>query len=174
QGAATFHCGRRAGLAESCRRVVLIAGDGPERGRLFAQTKQVRLTGRIRMLGHRDDVPAVMAAMDLFAVSSTGTETLTQTIPQAFALGKPVVATKVGSIPDIVLHGVTGLLVPPADPDCLAESILWFRDHREAGAALAQAGRELTQTRYSAEAAIERLQALNGALKGATVASAEA
>lgn len=138
----------------------IIVGDGPERDMVSGLIRRADLTKRVLMLGHREDVPAVMAAMDVYAVCSTGTETLTQTIPQAFAMEKPVVATNVGGIPDIVIPDVTGLLIPPGDPDKLAEAIFWCMNRKETAEQLARAGREHTLRRYSAETALDRTEQL--------------
>jgi glycosyltransferase involved in cell wall biosynthesis len=138
----------------------VIVGDGPERARLAACIRQAGLSDAVLMTGHRDDIPRVMAAVDLCVVSSTGTETLTQVIPQAFAIGKPVVATEVGGIPDIVVHQVTGFLIPPHDSRSLAEAILWYHAHPEEGRVLAESGRRLVTNRYSRELSVRRTERL--------------
>ena len=100
-----------------------IAGDGPLRSELEAERDALQLGDRMRFLGFREDVIDLLAAADLFCVSSylegMGTSTL-----DAMAAGLPVVATRVGGIPEIVTHGVTGLLVPPRDPEALAGALL--------------------------------------------------
>lgn len=138
----------------------IIAGEGPERDSLSEHIQQAGLSEQIVMLGHRDDVPLVMAAIDLLAVPSTGTETLTQVIPQAFAMETPVVASRVGGIPDIVIHHKTGLLVPPKHPHALAEAILWHIENRERARELAQAGCRLVVERYSSQATLHRTERL--------------
>jgi L-malate glycosyltransferase len=100
-----------------------IAGEGPLRSELEAERDALQLGDRMRFLGFREDVIDLLAAADLFCVSSylegMGTSTL-----DAMAAGLPVVATRVGGIPEIVTHGVTGLLVPPRDPEALAGALL--------------------------------------------------
>lgn len=138
----------------------LIAGEGPERDKLWAHIHQANLRKQFLMLGHRDDIPHVMAALDLLTVTSTGTETLTQVIPQAFAMNTPVVATNVGGIPDIVIHHQTGLLIPPKHPQATAEAILWHIEHRQRARELAQAGHRLVVERYSSQATLHRTERL--------------
>ena len=100
-----------------------IAGEGPLRGELEAEHARLGLGDRVRFLGFREDVADLLAAADVFGVSSylegMGTSTL-----DAMAAGLPVVATRVGGIPEIVEDGVTGVLVSPRDPEALANAIL--------------------------------------------------
>ena len=100
-----------------------IVGEGPLRRELEAEHERLGLGDRVRFLGFRDDVHDLVAAADLFCVSSylegMGTSTL-----DAMAAGLPVVATRVGGIPEIVEDGVTGILVPPRDPESLARGVL--------------------------------------------------
>jgi glycosyltransferase involved in cell wall biosynthesis len=110
-------------LAERPEARIWIAGEGILRDELEQQHRRLDLGDRVRLLGFRDDVPDLLKAADLFCVSSylegMGTATL-----DAMAVGLPVVATRVGGIPEIVEDGVTGLLVPPRDPEALAGAIL--------------------------------------------------
>ena len=102
--------------------VLVLAGDGPERWRLEAQTQQLGLDGRVRFLGHRDDAGSLLAAADLVVLPSLF-EGLPLSIVEAMAAGKPVVTTSVGGIPEAIIDGESGLLVPAADPDALANAI---------------------------------------------------
>jgi glycosyltransferase involved in cell wall biosynthesis len=138
----------------------LIVGDGPERKKLSALICQAGLTDSVSMIGHRDDIPRVMATLDLCVVCSTGTETLTQVIPQAFAMRKAVIATAVGGIPDIVINHVTGLLVPPRDAGHLAEAILWCIANKPEIEKLAQTGQRLVIERYGTDVTVDRTECL--------------
>jgi L-malate glycosyltransferase len=108
-------------ISQRCDHVeFVLVGDGvfrPEFERLAHS-----LGSRVRFLGERDDIPAVLAALDLLVVPSVS-ESLPNVILEAMAAGIPVVATRVGGIPEVVEHERTGLLVPPEDEDQLVEAI---------------------------------------------------
>ena len=98
---------------------IAIAGDGPLREDL--RSRAVEEEGVV-LLGHRSDVPDLLAACDLLVLPSES-EALPTVLIEAAAAGRPVVATDVGGISEVVTHGQTGLLVPPADPAALAGAI---------------------------------------------------
>jgi sugar transferase (PEP-CTERM/EpsH1 system associated) len=102
--------------------VLVIAGDGPCRNELRDQATALGLGDRVRFLGERHDVSQVLRAMDVFVLPSIA-EGISNTILEAMATGLPVVATRVGGNPELVVPGVTGQLVPRQNPDALAESI---------------------------------------------------
>lgn len=138
----------------------VIVGDGPERAAVLGQIERAGLAEDVLMPGHREDVHAVMAAIDVFVMASVRGETLTQTIPQALAMKRPVVATDVGGISDIVRHGSSGLLVPPRDPRALADGILWLIANRNAGRRFGAVGRRLVVDAYSSASALARTEQL--------------
>ncbi|MCL6554424.1 MAG: glycosyltransferase [Firmicutes bacterium] len=108
-------------MLQGAHRLVLI-GDGPLRAELEAFCGRAGLTDRVTFLGARDDVPAVLGAADLFVLASRW-EGLPFAVLEAMCSGLPVVATRVGGIPEAVVDGETGLLVPPGDARALAEAI---------------------------------------------------
>jgi glycosyltransferase involved in cell wall biosynthesis len=101
---------------------VLIAGDGDERGRLEGRIGELGLGDRVRLLGVRRDVPDLLAAADV-CVCCSDFEGGPLSVMEYMAAGKPVVATRVGGMPELVSDGETGALVPPRDPDALASAI---------------------------------------------------
>jgi glycosyltransferase involved in cell wall biosynthesis len=102
---------------------VVLAGDGPLRPALEDRVSHdPRLRDRVRFLGYRHDVPALLAAADLVLHTSLA-DALPTTLIQALSAGTPAVATRVGGIPDIVEHGETGLLVA-TDPREIAEAVV--------------------------------------------------
>jgi glycosyltransferase involved in cell wall biosynthesis len=121
-----------------------IAGEGPLRSELEAQQERLGLEEKVRFLGFREDVTDLLRAADIFCVSSylegLGTSTL-----DAMAAGLPVVATRVGGIPEVVADGVSGVLVPPRDPRSLADAILALAGNPERRAAMGAAGRGRAQ-----------------------------
>src|SRR5205823_13173952 len=100
---------------------VTLVGEGP--GRPAVATDIRRLPAeRAELVGARRDVPELLAAADLFVLSSRS-EGLPISVLEAMAAGLPVVATNVGGMPEVVVNGETGFLVPPAEPRALAEAV---------------------------------------------------
>lgn len=155
--------------ASHCRFVLV--GHGPEQQQLKDKIVELGLHDRVTMTGYRQDIPEVMAALDVFVVSSTEGETLTQTIPQALATETPVVATNIGGIPDIIHHGKTGFLVPPRDPQELAAHILKLVHNSDQGASMAREGRALVIGSFSAQSTVAKNEALYQDLLAARLAS---
>ena len=102
---------------------LLIFGEGELRPQLERQIKELRLEKHALLVGFRDDVLQLVKSVDLFVMSSV-TEGLGSTVLDAMAMKLPVVGTEAGGIPEAVVHGQTGLLVPPADPRALAGAIV--------------------------------------------------
>jgi glycosyltransferase involved in cell wall biosynthesis len=109
-----------------------VAGDGPCRADLEQLTAELRLGDHVRFLGDVRDIPALLARASLFALPSL-TEGVSLTLLEAMARGLPVVATRVGGNPEVVLDEETGLLVPARSPAELAGAVL--RLWRDRGAA---------------------------------------
>lgn len=112
-----------ARVADSDSRPVLfVAGEGPLGTALREQAAALGIASRVRFLGHRDDIDRVLAALDLFVLSSSS-EGMSNTILEAMASGVAVVATRVGGADELVVDGVTGVLVPAGDPQMLAAAL---------------------------------------------------
>jgi glycosyltransferase involved in cell wall biosynthesis len=101
---------------------LLVAGDGPDRPGLTTEIARLGLDGAVELLGTRDDVDQLLAAADLFVLSSRS-EGMPMSVLEAMAAGVPVIASAVGGIPELVRDGETGALVPPGDPDRLGGAI---------------------------------------------------
>ncbi|MEE9259424.1 MAG: glycosyltransferase family 4 protein [Nitrospinaceae bacterium] len=102
----------------------VIVGDGPGYDEVNAKMRAKGLETSLTMMGHREDVPEIMAALDVQVMASIAGEGTPQVIPQAFAMKTPLVATPIGSIPDLLGHGERGILVEPKSGKSLAEGIL--------------------------------------------------
>jgi L-malate glycosyltransferase len=120
---------------------VWIAGEGELRDALLSEHRALHLDDRVRFLGFRDDVTALLRAADLFVLSSY-LEGLGTSILDAMAAGLPVVATQVGGIPEAVRDGETGFLVPPRNPAALAEAMARLAGDAALRGALGGRGRE--------------------------------
>jgi glycosyltransferase involved in cell wall biosynthesis len=117
-----------------------VAGDGEERTVLEQQARDSGIAPHVHFLGFRADVAAVTAALDVFVLPSLN-EGLGKVLVLAMALGVPVVATRVGGIPEVVKDGQQGLLVPPANPAALAGAITAILGDRERASGMGGAGR---------------------------------
>ncbi|HSS10639.1 MAG TPA: glycosyltransferase family 4 protein [Acidimicrobiales bacterium] len=115
-------------------------GDGPLRADAERLVGRRGLVGRFSFLGERPDVPALLPGLDIFAMSSRY-EGLPCAVVEAMTAGLPVVATAVNAVPDVVVPGETGLLVPPGRPDLLARAIAHLLEHPADAARLGAAGR---------------------------------
>ena len=99
-----------------------IIGDGSRLDELQALTRARGVDGVVDFLGHREDVPGLLAAADLFVLPSRS-EAFPNSAIEAMAAGLPVIASATGGLLDLIDHGRTGILVPPCDPEALAEAI---------------------------------------------------
>jgi len=133
---------------ESCD--VWIVGDGPLRQELKRQVEVLGLDQRVRFLGFREDVFELLRIADMVVLPSRW-EGLPMTLLEAMAMGKPVVATSVGGIPEVIQHGQTGWLVPPEDVNALAETLTFVLRHAELARAVGQQAREIINQHYSVE-----------------------
>ncbi len=139
----------------------LIVGDGPLRARLEATARAFQLVdpGRARFLGHRDDVPRLLAAADLLVLPSLY-EGLPNVVLEAMRSRKPVVATAAPGTTEVVEAGVTGLLVPLRDPPALARAIREVIEDPDRARQLGQAGRARVEAEFSAARMVERFAGL--------------
>ncbi len=136
---------------------LLVVGEGSRREALETMAAELGIADRVVFTGRRDDVPAVTAALDV-AVLPSYREALGLTILEAMALSRPVVASNVGGIPEMIEDGITGLLVPPHDPDALASAIIrLLRDHPLADM-LGRAGHDLVHERFCIELMVDAVQ----------------
>ncbi len=138
----------------------LIVGNGPEEMALRGKIKALGLSEHTVLAGFRKDIPKVLASMDVFALASVQGEGLPQALTQAMAMARPVVATAVGSVGEVVKHQVTGLLASPRDAEGLATHISVLIEDHTLRETLAQAGRDLVVQSYSVEHMLNRTEEL--------------
>jgi glycosyltransferase involved in cell wall biosynthesis len=129
---------------------IIIVGEGPMRLELNKQVKEVQGEDMVFFLGFREDIPQILNSLDVFVLSSDH-EGLGSIIMDAMACRLPVVATRVGGIPELVDHQKTGLLVPPQRPKSLANAILKVYGDKKLAQRLGQQGYENVHAKFSAE-----------------------
>lgn len=117
--------------------------------------------GRLQFLGETDDVPSRLRGLDIFVVSSVREGTTTTAI-EAMACGLPVVATAVGGVPDVVIDGETGLLVPPGDAEAMAAAILTLVGDASLRERFGAAGRLRAEALFSSTNYLDRIDAAYG------------
>ncbi len=140
-----------ARVAESSGEAVFLAvGDGPLRADLERAAVNLNLAGKFFFAGERGDIERIMPCLDVFVLASY-TEGLPLTVLESLAAGCPVVATRVGGIPEIITSGVHGLLVEPGDIEGLAGAILSLLGDGEKSRAMGERGRELVMRKFTVE-----------------------
>jgi glycosyltransferase involved in cell wall biosynthesis len=137
----------------------LVVGDGCCRAALEEQAKVLKIADRTLFVGSRDDVPRMLAAMDVFALTSH-IEANPVSILEAMSVGKPVVATNVGSIHEAVAEGRTGWLVPPGDVCQLTDRVLKLLDGPLQARTMGSAGREAVVNRWSIDSMVRGYERL--------------
>ena len=147
----------------------VLVGDGPERGRIEALARELGIADRVHLAGERPQLPNLHALFDVSVLCSTS-EAFPNSVLEAMAVSRPVVATNVGGTPDAVRDGETGLLVPPSDPSRLAAAIRRLYEEPSLRADLGSAGRAAARSDYSASAVIGQVEALYTELAGRAVA----
>lgn len=132
----------------------VLAGDGPFRKELLGMVKELDIKNHVLLLGTRSDVADVYASMDVFVLPSLN-EGMPMAVLEAMAAGKPVVATTVGEIPELVQDGETGLLVRPADPSQLAAALTRLLTSPGLCKEMGRRGFDRVSAYFSAQAMVE-------------------
>jgi glycosyltransferase involved in cell wall biosynthesis len=138
---------------------LLIVGEGSRRDALEAMARDLRIAHRVVFTGRRDDVPAVTAALDV-AVLPSYREAQGLSILEAMALSRPVVASNVGGIPEMITDGLTGLLVPPHDADALAGAISRLLVDHPYADTIGRAGHDMVHDRFCIELMVGAVQTI--------------
>lgn len=147
-----------ARLASSDLRLWLI-GDGPDRTRLVEQAAALEIQDRVIFVGDRGDVRDWIAAMDIF-VHPTHFEGLPLAVLEAMVMRKPVITSPIDGLRSLITSGVHGWLVPPGDPDALAETISHVVAHPEEAARVAQAGAVRARSQFGSDRVVDAYEAL--------------
>jgi glycosyltransferase involved in cell wall biosynthesis len=147
----------------------VLVGEGPERPAIESLTEALGIRDIVHLAGERTQPPNLHRLFDISVLCST-TEAFPNSVLEAMAAARPVVATDVGGTPDAVHQGTTGLLVPPSDPSRLAEAILRLYNEPALRTKLGNAGCAAAHAGYSADAVISQVEALYTRLAGRTAA----
>lgn len=140
--------------------VLLVAGQGPLREALERQITELGITEHVNLLGVRTDIPQLLNAADGFVLASAW-EGMSNALLEAASTALPIVATDVGGNSEIVIDGQTGFLVPPRNPDALAEAMLRLMNMPpEQRLAMGQAGRAHVLANFDMERIVERWEQL--------------
>jgi len=137
----------------------LLVGDGPLRSEVETMLKSEGLWERTTLTGLRRDVPRMLSVMDIFLLTSLW-EGLPRTIPQAMAMGIPVIANRVGGIPEVIQEGVTGYLCEPGDINKTAEVCIYLINHPMKRAEMGRKGRAFIENEFSLDVMIDQISTL--------------
>lgn len=138
---------------------LLIVGEGSRQDALHQIARDQGVERHVIFTGRRDDIPAITAALDV-AVLPSYREAQGLTILEAMAMSRPVVASNVGGIPEMVQDGVTGLLVPPHDPPALAAAIVRLLEDHQLADTIARAGHDLVHDKFCVQLMVNAVQEL--------------
>jgi len=137
----------------------VFAGDGPLKDEIEREIEALGIGSRVHLLGHRDDIPGLLNSCDIFVLPSLF-EGHPLSIMEAMAAGKPVVASDIRGVDEIITDGETGCLVPPANPDALASAIQSLIDNPGGARAMARAGNEKVIAEFSSSVMVKNTTAI--------------
>jgi glycosyltransferase involved in cell wall biosynthesis len=152
------------GVMEKVRDVeFLLVGDGPLRNQYKEMAQNIGIKEKVHFLGERPDVPAILSHLAVSVLSSTS-EGFSNVILESMAAGRPVIATKIGGSPEIVVDGVTGYLVPPGDSLAMAEAITELLQDPDKARAMGSAGRKVVKEKFTVETMVKKYEELYASL----------
>lgn len=138
---------------------LVFVGDGPEKRPLQTAAQQLPAANRVLFLGDQQAIPRLLAGVDMLVLPSLW-EGLPNVVLEAMAAGLPVVGTAVGGTPELVTHNETGLLVPPQNPQALAQAISHLLDHPQLAAQMGANGRQRATTQFTIEGMVTQTETL--------------
>jgi glycosyltransferase involved in cell wall biosynthesis len=138
---------------------LLLVGKGETRGRLEQLVADLELEQHVIFTGYRDrDLPAVLAAADCFALMAAGSDDSCRAALEAMAAARPVIARKVGALPETIRHGETGLLVDDDHPETVAQALGEILADPARGRAMGAAARARAETDFSADRSVQTVE----------------
>ncbi len=144
---------------------LLLVGEGPQEKNLRRRIEELRIEGAVILPGFREDMPRVLNTMDIF-VFPTLEEAFPNAIMEAMAMKRPVVASRVGGVPDIVHDGETGYLVEPGDPSAIAEKVSTLLQNQSLREKIGEEGRRFVEKNCSHNIMVHRLEGVYRDLMG--------
>ena len=137
---------------------ILLVGEGSHREHMEGLVRLKGLGGTVRFLGWRDDVADILDASDVGLLSSVGSEGSSRAVMEYMASGLPVIGTRTGAIPELILDGETGVLVDTRDPGALAGAMLRVLGDREAARRMGERGRSVMVAGFSIGGWVDRME----------------
>lgn len=138
---------------------VWVVGEGEEENKLCQVMAEERVEGIVSLLGYQEDIWQLLAAADVFVLPSLG-EGFPYAVLEAMAFRKPVVASNVGGIPEMIVEGETGSIVPPADAEALAEKIVYLIENPAVRKAWGEAGARRVAKKFNLKKMLRQYQQL--------------
>jgi glycosyltransferase involved in cell wall biosynthesis len=140
---------------------LLLVGKGEARPRLEAMVRDLGLEREVIFTGYRDgDLPAVLQALDTFVLVGAGSDESCRAALEAMAAGRPVVARRVGALPDTVAHGETGLLLDEERPESVERALAALAEDPARARRMGEAGRRRAMAEFSPEHHAEQVEAV--------------
>lgn len=140
--------------------VFYIVGDGPQYENIERSIDLLSLKDKVFMLGHREDIPEILASLDVVVHPSYANEGVPQSVLQALAMERPVIAADTGAIKEVIIDCRTGFLIPPRDPHKIAEKVITLYKDPELGEVFGKEGRQLVERSYSFEGMLDKAEDL--------------
>ncbi|WP_245909130.1 glycosyltransferase [Mycobacterium neglectum] len=132
----------------------LVVGDGPMRPEIESLISELELTDRVVLTGSRSDVPDLLRSVDVFVLSSRTVECFPISLLEAMAAGRPAVCTAVGGVPEMIEEPATGFLVPPRDPEALADRLVEILSDPDLARRMGRAARARVESSFSLRASV--------------------
>ena len=139
--------------------IFLLVGAGAQEEKLKNFCVDLKIEKNVIFTGERDDIPEILSSIDIFVLPSLR-EGLPLTILEAMACAKPIIATNVGGIPEAVKDGVSGILVPPKDPESLQNAIVELLDDTEKQETMGLKGKQICDEHFRSRAMVDKIEKL--------------
>ena len=137
----------------------MLVGKGETRSRLEKLVADLELGSHVVFTGYRDaDLPSVLAAADCFALMAAGSDESCRAALEAMAAGRPVIARRVGALPETVMHGETGILIDDDQAESVARALETILEDPARRRAMGRAGRATAEERFGGERSVETVE----------------